>query len=163
MTLGVAACVALAGCAQLFGPRTAPPPDDPVAVETAVAATPRPETRPSAPAARVGTGGRTAEAFDTTTAAERVAAVTPPVRAGRDLGRTIASLGAPTEPGFWLVTPLVETAQDGRVTTASGATVRVELRPSGTAPGSGSQLSLAAFRALGLGLTDLPELTVALE
>jgi hypothetical protein len=46
------------------------------------------------------------------------------------------------------------------VVAATGAEAQVELLPSGGAPGSGSQLSLPAFRLLGLPLTALPELEV---
>jgi len=45
------------------------------------------------------------------------------------------------------------------VVTASGASVAVDLQ-SGS---GGALLSLAAYRALGLALTDLPEVTVFLE
>jgi hypothetical protein len=38
--------------------------------------------------------------------------------------------------------------------------VTVELRPSGGEPGSGSQISIEAMRALGISPTSLPELVV---
>jgi hypothetical protein len=44
----------------------------------------------------------------------------------------------------------------GRVVTASGQSLTLELRP-GT---GGALLSLAAFQALGLSLTGLPEVSV---
>jgi hypothetical protein len=44
----------------------------------------------------------------------------------------------------------------GRIETAAGKSLALELRP-GT---GGALLSLAAFQALGLSLTDLPEVTV---
>ena len=47
-----------------------------------------------------------------------------------------------------------------RVVSAGGESVAVELRPSGREAGSGSQISLAALRALGLSLTQLAPLTV---
>ncbi len=72
------------------------------------------------------------------------------------LGRTLASLGDPSRPGLWLRTGLVDTARKGTVTLANDdAQVAVELRPADTAPGAGSQMSLAAFRALGVPLTEL--------
>ncbi|WP_037284089.1 hypothetical protein [Rubellimicrobium mesophilum] len=74
------------------------------------------------------------------------------------LGNTVASLGS-TEPGRWLETPLVTAPTQGRVE-YNGEIVDVELRPSGGEPGSGSQISLEAMRALGAPLTGLPELTV---
>ncbi len=86
------------------------------------------------------------------------AAAPGPARTGQ-LGTTVASLGSPTSPGLWLETALVSEATQGRVE-YNGQTVDVELRPSGGEPGSGSQISLDAMRALGAPLTGLPELTV---
>jgi hypothetical protein len=125
-------------------------------VVEAAAPLPAPAMRPPA--------GRTAAALDTTTPEERAAAVAPASADGRLLGTTLASLGDPAAPGFWMATPLVTAVTQGQVRHApSGASVRLELRPSGGAPGSGSQLSLAAFRALELPLTALPELEVRAE
>ncbi|MFO8125708.1 D-galactarate dehydratase, partial [Yoonia sp.] len=102
----------------------------------------------------------TAAQFDTTSDADRAAAVaaTEPAVA-RALGTTIASLGSPAEPGIWLKTPLVTKLTAGRVT-HQGRTINLELRPSGGAPGSGSQISLAAMRLIEAPLTGLLELTV---
>jgi len=105
---------------------------------------------------------RTAEQFDTTTESERAAALAPAPPGGAErLGTTLASLGDPAEPGFWLETPLVTGTRQGRVMLAgTGTVVQVELRPiSGPATG-GSRISLAAMRLLGLSLTDIPELEV---
>ncbi|MDR9394595.1 MAG: hypothetical protein RI571_09825 [Roseovarius sp.] len=78
-----------------------------------------------------------------------------------EVGVTIASLGAPAEPGSWLKTPLVATPGRGQVTdTATGRSVNVDLIPLDAARGSGSRLSLAAFQAIGAPLTSLPELRV---
>ncbi len=102
----------------------------------------------------------TAEQFDTTSQEERAAAVvTQAPAAAQALGTTIASLGPPAEPGIWLKTPLVTTLTPGRVE-YQGKTINIELRPSGGAPGSGSQISLAAMRLLEAPLTSLPEVTV---
>jgi len=49
------------------------------------------------------------------------------------------------------------------VRTDGGGALRVELRPSGAPPGAGSQLSLAAFRALDVPLTQLLPLEVFAE
>lgn len=103
--------------------------------------------------------GQTAAALDETTAAEKAAAVAAPVAGARELGKTSVALGSPAEQGFWLKSPLVAAAGKGKVVTAGGASVAVDLQP-GT---GGSLLSLAAFRALGLSLTDLPEVTVFAE
>ena len=102
----------------------------------------------------------TEEQFDTTTAEDRAAAVVTQVAAGdRELGTTIASLGPPAEPGIWLKTPLVTALTPGRID-YQGKSINVELRPSGGAPGSGSQISLAAMRLIEAPLTSLPQLTV---
>ena len=102
----------------------------------------------------------TEEQFDTTTEEDRAAAVVTEVAEGdRELGTTIASLGPPAEPGIWLKTPLVTVLTPGRID-YQGKSINVELRPSGGAPGSGSQISLAAMRLIEAPLTSLPELTV---
>ncbi|NBD29495.1 MAG: D-galactarate dehydratase, partial [Alphaproteobacteria bacterium] len=46
---------------------------------------------------------------------------------------------------------------------AAGTSIAVELRPSGGAPGAGSQVSLAAMRLLEAPLTGLPELVLFAE
>jgi len=102
---------------------------------------------------------RTVEQFDTTTQADRDAAVAAPTGGERRLGSTIASLGSPTDPGIWFKTPLVSAVTQGRVE-YNGKSVNVELRPSGGAPGSGSQISLAAMRLIEAPLTGLPEVVV---
>lgn len=114
--------------------------------------TPPPPPRPQA---------RTVEEFDTTSAADKAEAlaVTPEPAGERKLGTTVGSLGAPTDPGIWVKTPLVSKLTPGRVeVAATGKTANIELRPSGGDKGSGSQLSLAAMRLLEIPLTDLPEL-----
>ena len=105
---------------------------------------------------------RTVEQFDTTSAEDRAAAVAAPEPAGETkLGNTIATLGPPAEPGIWLKTPLVTELVAGRVEyNDNGKSVNLELRPSGGAAGSGSQISLAAMRLLDAPLTGLLELTV---
>ena len=151
--------LALAGCSQIErlrapAPQAGPAPGDAV----------RPVARPgSGAAARIApVAARGAEAFDTTTEAERAAAIAPVPAGGQELGRVVASLGNPAEPGFWLSTALVDRPRPGTVRLGSGTSAQVEaqveLRP---ASGGGAQLSLAAFRALDLGLTDLPELVVS--
>ena len=102
-------------------------------------------------------GAQTAAALDQTTQAEKAAAMaTPQAAFGRDLGRVVVALGSPAEQGFWLRSALVTAPGKGRAVTASGASVNVDLQP-----GTGAALmSLAAFRALNLGLTDLPEVQV---
>ena len=155
----------LAACAPgqgLFGP--AGKPGD-VEVRSPEEGQARPRVRPSDAntGLRPPAGARTAEEFDTTTQEERVAAVqTAQTGGGAELlGTTIASLGAPSEAGIWMKTPLVSAPAKGRVDDpASGAQVAVDLVPLDAPRGAGSQLSLAAMRLLGVGLTELPEVKV---
>lgn len=101
---------------------------------------------------------KTADAFDTTTAEQRAAAAAKPVAAEAKLGKTVASLGDPTDPGFWIKTSLVTAPAKGRVENpATGQSVQVDLIP---APEGGSRISLPAMRLLGVSLTDLPEVVV---
>ncbi len=118
----------------------------------------RTQTRPDLPPPP-SADARTVEQFDTTTQEDRAAAVAPPASGARAVGTTVASLGSPTDPGIWLKTPLVQSVTQGRVE-FNGTSVNVELRPSGGAPGSGSQISLAAMRLIEAPLTGLPEITV---
>lgn len=116
-----------------------------------------PEAAVPVTATPMGASGATAAALDTTTAAEKAVALATPATGGeRELGRVVVALGPPAEQGLWVRTALVTAVGKGRVVTAAGATLAVELRP-GT---GGALLSLAAFQALGLKLTDLPEVTV---
>lgn len=159
----VSACAALAGCGNLsFGSGFTAGPDVRVRVPDEQAL--RPVARPGQPAASLGQAGRSADALDTTTPEERAQAQSTANSGSARLGETLASLGSPTEQGFWLRTGLVTTVTQGRVERADGTgAVRVELRPSGNAPGAGSQLSLAAFRALEAPLTELLSLHVFAE
>jgi hypothetical protein len=120
----------------------------------------RPMARPTAAAVPV--GATTVEAFDTTTAAERAAAqaASQPAAEVR-LGRTVATLGNPADPGFWIETPLARKTGPGRVVAvATGKSVALELRPIDGPQGAGSRISLPALRLLGVGLTGLHELDV---
>lgn len=137
---------AIAGCAQ---------------VKTAVAPVPSGATvqttaQPSGRGPVLGKG-TTAAAYDRTSQAEKQAALAVKSSASeRSLGKVAVSLGSPTEQGIWLKSPLVKTASKGRVVTAAGKSAAVDL-----IPGSGAtQLSLAAFLALGLDLTSLPNVEV---
>lgn len=103
--------------------------------------------------------GQTAATLDASTAAEKAAAVAAPVAGARELGKTTVALGSPAEQGFWLKTSMVTAAGKGKVVTSGGASVAVDLQPGS----GGALLSLAAYRALGLSLTDLPEVTVFAE
>lgn len=102
-------------------------------------------------------GAQSADALDQTSDAEQAAALAAPAAgAETDLGSVVVALGSPAEQGFWLRSALVAAPGRGRVVTTAGASVNVDLQP-----GTGAALlSLAAYRALGLGLTDLPEVRV---
>jgi len=155
ITLGMA----VSGCAQvegLFGPSRgvgAPQSAAPAPGQT------HPEARPDAAAPP--SGARTAEDFDTTSEEERSAARSAARAGAVDLGVTIASLGAPGEPGFWLKTPLVDAPGKGRVDyPAKGTSAAVDLIPLDAARGAGSQMSLSAMRLIEADLTGLPEIRV---
>ena len=144
--LMAATALTLAACTDAqMTPKSAP------GTPAAADATPATSLVPNAPAAPPpSAGATTVEQFDTSSAGGE-----------KLLGTSIGSLGSPTDPGFWAVTPLVKSATQGRLVHApSGASVKVELRPMDAEPGAGTQISLPAFRALGLPLTDLPELEV---
>ena len=153
--LTLIAVLALAGCAALppSVPRqdrdagAAPLPDGILRPNARPAGVTRPAPPPDA---------RSAEAFDTTTTAERRAAADAS-DSGRLLGETVVSLGAVTRSGFWLETPLVAREGPGRVVDpASGASARVTLIPAE----GGSRLSLAAMRLMGLPLAGLSTVAV---
>ncbi len=102
-------------------------------------------------------GAQSADVLDQSTASEIAAATAAPVLgAERNLGSVVVALGSPAEQGFWLKSGLVIAPSKGRVVTAAGKSVNVDLQPA-TGP---ALLSLAAYRELGLSLTDLPSLTV---
>lgn len=146
----------LAACAELQ------PANAPVEAQAPAAQTPAPQpVAQPAPPPPAPSGGASAEALDTTTPEQRAAATAAPEPAGEQrLGTTVASLGSPADPGLWIETPLVSSVAQGRVEAANGKSVKLELRPSGGASGSGSEISLPAMRLLEVPLTDLPELTV---
>ncbi|MEL7177790.1 MAG: hypothetical protein AAGK28_14870 [Pseudomonadota bacterium] len=124
-----------------------------------------PETAPSdtSEPAAPSPSARTAEQFDTTTAEDRAEVVKAAATGAQDraLGTTVASLGDPADPGFWLKTPLVTAEQPGRVTyAAQNTSVAVTLIPIEGPETGGSRLSLPAMRLLQAPLTGLPEVAV---
>ncbi|MFC2968179.1 hypothetical protein [Acidimangrovimonas pyrenivorans] len=136
--LGLGLALSLAGCATLPWQRPAPQ----AAPEAPAVPSSHPRARP-APAPVLAPG------------------LSPAAPASlRQLGTTVASLGSPARPGLWLRTPLVAAETPGRVA-VGGKSLAVTLIPLPGPRGGGSQLSLAAYRALGLPLTALPELTVS--
>ena len=115
------------------------------------------EAEPGGLAGALGSQSVRAETLDTTTDAEKAEALAAPAATGeRDLGKVVVTLGPPAEQGLWLKTSLVTEVVEGRIETAEGKSLTLELRP-GT---GGALLSLAAFQTLGLSLTGLPEVTV---
>lgn len=154
-TLVLPLLVVLAGCAVLTG-RASDTADPPTEEDGQVRPQPRPAGVVPPPTAR------TEAEFDTTTPAEQAAAQVVPVAGGeRTLGTTIASLGSPSEPGFWLKTPLVTQEASGRVVyPATGKSVQVTLIPIDGPATAGSRMSLPALRLLGAPLTGLAEVEV---
>ena len=101
------------------------------------------------------------EDLDTPTSAEREAAAAPTPASAGSLGVTIASLGDPARPGFWMETPLVSAPTKGSVLyRANGRRLNVDLIPIGGPPTGGSRLSLSAMRMLDAPLTALPQVEV---
>ncbi|WP_420863053.1 hypothetical protein [Algirhabdus cladophorae] len=154
----------LASCAQIEPQAQAPE----VKPETAEAV--RPKSRPNGLNTQVTappSTARTVDQFDTTSSAEKAQAVEVAAQdagGSATLGRTVASLGSPADPGFWLETPLVDDVQMGRVVyLANGQAVAVELRPIEGPKTAGSRLSLPAMRVIEAPLTGLPELEVFTE
>jgi hypothetical protein len=150
----IAATALVAGCAatpQWLSPRSAPT-ETPPAQAAPDAAT--------AAASKVPPNARTVDQFDTTSAEDKARAAQP-AAGGTPLGTTIASLGAPGEPGFWIKTPLVTKPGPGRVVyPANGKSVKGDLIPLGGDVGAGSRMSLAALRVIDAPLTGLPEVQV---
>ncbi len=101
------------------------------------------------------TGGQSAAALDSVSAAQKAAAVAAP-NTGQALGIVTVALGPPAEAGLWLKSSLVSAPAKGRAVLPSGAGVNVDLRPAT----GGATLSFSAYRALGLKLTDLPQVQV---
>ncbi len=122
-----------------------------VAEATAITRAPAP-----APAARA-----SAAQLDTTTREQKAAAAAKPDLSETRLGTTVASLGDPTEGGFWIKTPLVKARGLGRIVNPlTGKSAQVELIPLDGPAGGGSQVSLAALQLIGVSLTDLPTIEV---
>ena len=150
-------CLMVSACANLklpgiFRPGGAPQSPEPETSDP-------PEASAVAP---VPPAARTVDDFDTTTTAQKNEALSKAAEGGGvDLGVTIASLGAPSEPGFWLKTPLVAAPARGRVLyPATGKSVEVDLIPIDGPKTAGSRMSLSAMRLVGAPFTGLPEIRV---
>jgi hypothetical protein len=154
LALFPALALALSGCALFQKDGSA---ETPTSITGPSEVQPASEGTPGTETTALGARAVSAAALDTTTAEEKAAALAAPASGGeRELGKTVVALGPPAEQGIWLSSALVKETAQGRIVTAAGKSLAVELRP-GT---GGALLSLAAFQALGLSLTDLPEVTV---
>ena len=99
--------------------------------------------------------GQSAASFDKTSEAEKAAALAAPAKGG-ELGKQVVALGSPADPGLWVQTSLVKSVTKGSVKAPNGKVLAVELRP-----GTGAALmSLSAYQALGISLTELPQMTI---
>lgn len=149
----------LAGCTQgtmTTGRTATATPQTQMTTEQAAAATAITRAPAPRPAARA-----TPAQLDTTTPEQRAAAAQPAPAAETRLGSTIASLGDPTEGGFWIKTPLVKERGLGRIVDPStGKSAKVDLIPLDGPASGGSQVSLPALQLLGVSLTDLPTIEV---
>lgn len=164
LVLSVLCLSMLAGCGGLKLPEFKIKPDRGFADASPPEGTIRPRARPGGLAGAAGyappENARTVEDFDTTSFSERKAAAMAPEVDGK-LGVTVASLGSPTEPGFWLKTPLTQVQGPGMVIyPATGKSVRLTLIPIEGAKTAGSRMSLAALRLIGAPLTGLAKVDV---
>ena len=152
----------LAGCEMASGPvclDCTPAGDAPVAVlpgEGEVTA----EALPAGEPVRATIDGNPVTGAPIAASAVVTGAPVAAVAAGA-LGSVVASLGDPARKGLWLETALVTTQTKGRVALADGKSVDVDLIPVVGAAGSGGRLSIEAYKALGLKITELPVLTVS--
>ncbi|MDB6177808.1 hypothetical protein PAF17_09875 [Paracoccus sp. Z330] len=157
--LGLVACNPGATTTQASRPVDSPasgPVDTKLSAEQVAAATAVTRAPAPKPAARA-----TAAQLDTTTAEQKVAAAKAPEVAETRLGTTVASLGDPTEGGFWIKTPLVKSRGIGRIVNpGNGKSAKVDLIPLDGPQSGGSQVSLPALQLIGVSLTDLPTIEV---
>lgn len=143
--LMMASCVLIPACAVLDDGQEARPDD--LATEFA----------PKVSTQALGVAGYSAAALDRTTEEERRGALGPSAGAGGErLGSAVVALGPPADAGLWVQSALVTAPRKGRIVAPGGQALAVELRPGAGA----ARMSLAAYRALGIGLTELPEVTV---
>jgi len=167
----VVLCLGAAGCSlnilRLKKPVVAPVACDPAVAGCILAQVPTEDTiRPQHRAGMTSTAkglveGRSAAVLDKTTEAEKQAAIAGAAGAEREIGTTVATLGEVGEQGFWVKTPLVKAKAEGRIVWAdNGNSINVTLIPIEGAATSGSRISLAAMRGLGIPLTALADLIV---
>lgn len=172
LILGLAACSQTAkptlppGQAPVLDKMTDPGTGEPVIAGPVLKGTaPRTPGKSSSVSSIGESAGQPAEALNTASRAERAQAAAPVVatsaHGSKRLGSTIASLGDPSLPGFWIKTPLVGSESAGRIVNpATGKSANVRLIPLGGPASGGSQVSLPALQMLGVSLTDLPSIEV---
>lgn len=161
LILPLISVAALAACTQSGGLMSGKREEQPPASQSASAASEAVVVATAAAAPIPRASAKTAAQFDTTTTAQKAAAAAPPASAEKKLGLTVASLGDPTQPGFWIKTPLVKSAGKGRIVNpANGKSAKVDLQPLAGPASSGSQVSLPALQLIGISLTDLPSVEV---
>jgi hypothetical protein len=155
LVLGSVVVLTLSGCAVFNGQKAAPP-SAAASADAAELATELASPVQTTSLEPLGSG-QSAAALDTTTAAEKTAALSAPAPApSGQLGKSVVALGSPADTGLWVQTSLVKAVTQGRVVAPNGQTLAVQLRP-----GSGAALmSLSAYQALGIGLIDLPEMVI---
>jgi hypothetical protein len=162
ISLGIVVLGLLAGCSKvgsmsgLISQKEKPQ----IAVEVAETTKPKMRSEIRKPPEHLG-NITVADAAKVTDAELEEAVAKPVTRPERDLGKTIASLGLIDETGFWLQTPLVTSEVEGRVVYLKTETsINLRLIPNGATAGSGSQISIAAMKILGIPIVDLAELQV---
>lgn len=149
--------LAIAACSNLTSKTPESPPRTEAATVTTEGATASTATTAAVPRPTA----RTAAELNTTTQEQRTAAASAPATQQQKLGNTVASLGDPTQPGFWVKTPLVSAEADGRIVNpANGKSAKVRLIPLAGPASGGSQVSLPALQLIGVSLTDLPTIEV---
>ena len=146
----------LSACEAMMTPASAPAPQPAAAGAPGVAPAETLDPTPPPPPPPAAT---TVDDFDTTTEEDKAEALQIDTPVSAELGTTLVTLGSPADPGIWLKTPLVSSLTPGRVTYRSNE-ANMELRPSGGAAGSGSEMSLPAMRVLEIPLTEIAEVTV---
>jgi hypothetical protein len=153
LALPLVLLLVLTGCGLLPSKEAGPP----ASITGPSAEQPAAASLPQSGVSALGAQSMRADVLDTTTAEEKAAALASPAKGGeQQLGKVVVALGPPAEQGLWLKTSLVTEVVQGRIETAAGKSLALELRP-GT---GGALMSLGAYQALGLSLTALPELTV---
>lgn len=164
--LALAACApkqdAASGQAPVMQTMTDPATGQPVIAGPVLTGTAPRTPGKSTSASTIGvSAAQTVAQLDRSSTSERATAAAAPSGGEIRLGTTVASLGDPSQPGFWVKTPLVNVEGSGRVVNpATGKSAKVRLIPLGGPASGGSQVSLPALQMLGVSLTDLPTIEV---